>query len=138
MPAQRPLLVIFEGKDCARCPRFHDEVLGDPELRARLAGFDIVRLDAADADTPVLTPAGERTNPADWYVELGFAELPALAFFAEDGRRVLATDALVLASRMRNSIGFVTERAYEQGWNYQRYARSQALERVRAGEVTPP
>lgn len=136
--AERPLLVIFEGGDCEHCPRFHDEVLGDAELRTRLAGFDIVRLDAADADTPVLTPAGARTNPADWYAELGFTQLPALAFFAEDGRRVLATDAIVLASRMHNSIGFVTERAYEQGWNYQRYARSQALERVRAGEATPP
>lgn len=134
MPAERPLLVLFEGGDCARCPRFHEEVLADGDIRAKLGGFDIVRLDAGDADTPVLTPNGERTNPQDWYAALGFTELPALAFFAEDGRRVLETDAVVLLGRMHNSIGFVAERAYERGWNYQRYARSQAMARARAEE----
>jgi thioredoxin-related protein len=130
MPAERPLLVLFEGAECERCPRFHEEVLGNAELRGKLASFDVVRLDAGDRQTPVLTPSGKRTNPADWYAELGFSELPALAFFSEDGRQVLATDALVLASRMQNSLGFVTDRAYERGWNYQRYARSQAMERA--------
>jgi thioredoxin-related protein len=130
MAAERPLLVLFEGAGCPRCRRFHDEVLGDESIRARLAGFDVVRLDAADTDTPVLMPDGGRTTPRAWYDALGFTQLPALVFFNEDGRRVLASDALVLNSRMHNSIGFVTERAYDKGWNYQRYARSQALERL--------
>jgi len=43
---------------------------------------------------------------------------------------VLSTDALVRSSRMHNSIGFVMDRAYENGWNYQRYLRSQALKRM--------
>ena len=137
MPAERPLLVLFEGQDCPRCPRFHEAVLGDAAIRERLAGFDIVRLDAGDADTPVLTPAGRRTTPAAWYADLDFTQLPALAFFTEDGRQVLATDALVLQGRMHNSIGFVTERAFDKGWNYQRYARSQALERARAAATAP-
>ncbi|MCG6943583.1 MAG: thioredoxin fold domain-containing protein [Thiohalocapsa sp.] len=134
MPAERPLLVIFEGKDCGGCGRFHREVLGDDTIRERLAGFDVVRLDADDTTAPVLTPAGARTTPGDWYAELGFTQLPALAFFAENGRQVLTTDALVLQGRMQNSLGFVSERAYEKGWNYQRYARSQALARARAAE----
>jgi thioredoxin-related protein len=133
VPAQRPLLVLFEGAPCVRCARFHDEVLGDAPTRERLAGFDVVRLDAGDASTPVLTPAGQRTDPRSWYAELGFTELPALVFFNESGQQVLATDALVLTSRMNNLIGFVTERAYEQGWNYQRYARTQALKKAAAG-----
>lgn len=127
---ERPLLVLFEGLDCARCEQFHQQVLGDESIRERLDAFDVVRLDAADARTPVLTPAGKQTSPADWYQSLGFTQLPALAFFNEDGERVQETDALVLQSRMNNLIGFVTDRAYERGWNYQRYARSQALEKA--------
>jgi thioredoxin-related protein len=133
MAAERPLLVLFEGAGCTRCERFHNEVLGDESIRARLDDFDVVRLDAADAETPVLMPGGGRTTPQAWYQALGFTELPALVFFSEDGRRVLSTDALVLTHRMHNSIGFVTERAYEKGWTYQRYARSQALKRLQAG-----
>lgn len=127
---ERPLLVLFEGSDCPRCERFHDEVLADAAIRHRLRAFDVVRLDALDAQTPVLTPSGERTRPAQWYQRLGFTQLPALVFFDEAGQRVLATDALVLQSRMQNSLGFVAERAYARGWNYQRYARSQALKKA--------
>ncbi|MGB5736371.1 MAG: thioredoxin fold domain-containing protein [Thiohalocapsa sp.] len=131
--AERPLLVLFDGAGCDRCARFHNEVLADVPTRERLADFDLVRLDAGDAVTPVLTPAGQRTHPKTWYAELGFTELPALVFFNESGQQVLATDALILKSRMNNAIGFVTERAYEQGWNYQRYARTQGLKKAAAG-----
>lgn len=133
MAAERPLLVVFESADCPRCERFHREVLGDEPTRARLADFDVVRLDAADDSTPVLTPGGERTVPSAWLERFGFTQLPALAFFNEAGEPVLASDALILKSRMNNSIGFVTERAYEKGWNYQRYARSQGMKKA-AGE----
>jgi thioredoxin-related protein len=128
--AERPLLVLFEAAGCARCERFHDEVLADARTRERLTGFDVVRLDAEDAETPVLTPAGQRTTPADWYRSFGFTQLPALAFFSEGGEQVLETDALVLRSRMNNAIGFVTDRAYERGWNYQRYARTEGLKKL--------
>lgn len=128
--AERPLLVLFEGADCVRCERFHDEVLGDAATRDRLAAFDVVRLDAGDASTPVLTPDGRRTTPSDWYRAFAFTQLPALVFFSEAGDPVLETDALVLKSRMNNSIGFVNQRAYEKGWNYQRFARSQALKKL--------
>ncbi|MCF7983611.1 MAG: thioredoxin fold domain-containing protein [Thiohalocapsa sp.] len=131
--AERPLLVLFESADCPRCERFHREVLGDAPTRERLKAFDVVRLDAADDETPVLTPGGTRTVPNAWLEELGFTQLPALAFFNETGELVLASDALILKSRMNNSIGFVTERKYEQGWNYQRYARSQGMKKA-AGE----
>lgn len=132
MAAERPLLVLFEANHCPRCGRFHREVLGDAGIRERLAGLEVVRLDAADAATPVLAPDGSRTTPRDWYQTLGFTELPALVFFDEGGRAVLSTDAVVLASRMQNSLGFVTDRAYEQGWTYQRYARSQAMKKAAA------
>ncbi len=133
--AERPLLVIFEGADCTHCARFHREVLQDGDIRPILERMDVVRLDAADTGTPVLTPAGERTTPAAWAEQLGFTQYPALVFFDETGKQVLETDALVLKSRMLNSLGFVTERAYERGWTYQRFARTQALARAAATQA---
>jgi thioredoxin-related protein len=102
-------------------------VLQDADVRPILEGMEVVRLDAADTQTPVVTPSGERTTPADWAEQQGFTQYPALVFFEEGGEQVLETDALVLKSRMLNALGFVTERAYEQGWTYQRFARSRAL-----------
>jgi thioredoxin-related protein len=135
VPAARPLVVIFESAACPRCARFHREVIRDPQIRAQLEEMEVVRLDAADDRTPVLTPAGERTTPAAWYRELGFTDLPALAFVSEQGEAVLQSDALMLKSRMNNSLGFLRDRAYEKGWTYQRYARTSAMER--AGNPPP-
>lgn len=64
-----------------------------------------------------------------------------LVFFDEQGREVLRTDALVLRQRMLNSLHYVLERAYDQDWTYQRFARARALERInkaREVELSPP
>lgn len=136
MAAARPLVVIFESVDCPRCARFRREVIQDPQTRAQMEAMDVVRLDATDDRTPVLTPTGERTTAAAWYRDLGFTDLPALVFVNEQGRNVLQSDALILKSRMDNSLGFLRDRAYEKGWTYQRYARTRSVER--GGGLPPP
>ncbi|UHD17473.1 thioredoxin family protein [Thiocapsa bogorovii] len=130
IPAQRPLLVIFETDGCADCASFHTDVLTLPEVRKLMADFEVVRLDARDTETPVIGPDGTRTTSADWYAVTGMSRLPALLFFDENGREVLRTDALVLSQRMTNALMYTLERAYEKQWTYQRFARSKALERM--------
>ena len=127
--ASQPLLVIFEKQACAECNDFHDEVLAVKEVRNILKGFEVVRLDASDGKTPVMTPQGKRETPASWYKQTGFSRVPALVFFDEKGNEVLSTDALVMRQRMLNSLSFMTERAYEKGWTYQRQARANAIKR---------
>ena len=78
-----------------------------------------------------MTPSGVETNPAAWWATLGFTRLPALAWFDEQGRRVLSTDALVWKGRFANALGYVSSRAHAKGWTYQRYARSENLRRLR-------
>lgn len=128
-PASQPLLVLFEQPGAAAVSRFHDEVLSSDQVRGLLSQFELVRLDSSDADTPVLTPDGQRTNPQAWYRQTGLSNTPALLFFDETGKPLLQTDALVLRQRMLNSLNFVLDRAYDKGWSYQRYARSRGLER---------
>lgn len=127
--ASRPLLVIFERAGCAECADFHAGVLALDEVRAELNKFEVVRLDAGDATTPVVMPDGRRTTPSRWFADTAFTREPGLLFFDERGREVLRTDALVQRQRMLNSVHFVLERAYEKGWTYQRFARSKSSER---------
>ena len=130
--AHRPLVVIFEQAGCTECEEFHAAVLSEGDVRETLSSFDVVRLDAADNETGLVTPDGRARTPATWYGETGFSRTPALMFFDENGQLVLETDALVLRQRMMNSLNFVLERAYEKGWTYQRFARSKAIERWQA------
>ncbi|NEX20552.1 thioredoxin fold domain-containing protein [Thiorhodococcus mannitoliphagus] len=129
MPADRPLLVLFEADGCEACGQMHKEVLARPEVRELLGRFEVVRLDAEDDETPVLTPGGRRTTAAAWFAQTGLTRLPALLFFEEHGQEVLRTDALVLRQRMMNALMYTLERAYQKGWTYQRFARTKSLER---------
>lgn len=129
IPAERPLLVIFESADCEECADFHAGVLGQDEVRAELNKFEVVRLDSGDGAMPVIMPDGRKTTPARWFADAAFTREPGLLFFDERGREVLRTDALVRRQRMLNAMGFVLERAYEKGWTYQRFARSKGIER---------
>lgn len=126
-PADQPLLVLFEQSACADCEQFHAEVLAVDEVRELLGTFEVVRLDSADQQTPVIAPDGSRLTPAAWFARTGFSRVPALLLFDEQGRRVLQTDALVLRQRMINALHYVLERAYDKGWSYQRFARARAI-----------
>lgn len=125
--ASEPLLMIFEKPGCAECESFHQDVLTLQDVRGTLQGFQVIRLNAADNKTPVLSPDGKRTTPSQLYEQAEFTRLPALMFFNEAGKVVLKTDALVLRGRMMNSLNYVLEKAYKKDWTYQQFARSKAL-----------
>jgi thioredoxin-related protein len=126
--SDRPLFVLFEADGCEACTNYHELVLADEKIRATLGRFEVVRLDASDNKSQIVTPDGQRITAAQWYQQEDFSRLPALMFFDEKGTQVLKTDALVELSRMTNSMGLVLDRAYEQGWSYQRYARTKSIE----------
>jgi thioredoxin-related protein len=132
--ADRPLLIIFEQTGCADCRRFHDEVLALAEVRSLLARFEVVRLDARDTETPVLAPDGSRTTPAAWFASEGFSRVPALLFVDENGNPVLRNDSVTERQRMLNMSGLVLDKKYADGWTYQQYARSKAIERNRQAQ----
>jgi thioredoxin-related protein len=129
IPAQEPLLVVFEKADCEECDVFHDKVLTDKQVRNSLKNFEVVRLDNTDNKTIVVKPDGNRTTPAAWYKEEGFSRTPAMLFVSEQGQAAIKTDNLVLQQRMMNCINYMNERAYTRGWTYQQFARSKAIER---------
>ncbi len=129
-PAARPLLVLFEAPGCEACRAFHAQVLVDPEVRALLARFQVVQLNARDAATLLRAPDGRRITPRRWAEELGLAPLPAMVFFDAAGREVLRNDAVTYRQRMVNSLRYVLEEAYLRGITYQRYARERTAERL--------
>jgi hypothetical protein len=103
-------------------------------VRSLLARFEVVRLDARDTRTPVLAPDGVRTTPAAWFASEGFSRVPALLFVDENGNPVLRNDSVIERQRMLNMSGLVLDKKYADGWTYQQYARSKAIERNRQAQ----
>jgi thioredoxin-related protein len=125
----KPLLVLFEANDCLECSNFHNDVLALPEIRQQLENFNVARLDARNSKTLVTTPSGEKVTPQQWYKNTDLIQLPALVFFGDNGEFVTQTDSITRRQRMLNLMGLILDKKYKEGWNYQRYARSKAIER---------
>lgn len=132
--AGKPLLVLFEQRDCDACRDFHADVMSNPEVRVLLHRFQVVQLDARDAATSIITPDGRKLTPRLWANALGLAHLPGMVFFDETGREVLRNDSLTYRQRMTRSLQYVLDKAYLRDIHFQRYAREKSLERLQRGK----
>ena len=111
IPAERPLAVFFEQGDCHACDVLHGESLREPVINRAVADLDSVQLDMW-SDTPVITPAGERTTAKDWAAELGLFYAPSILFFDESGKEIIRVDSVVGFFRLRNVLNYIGSRAY--------------------------
>ena len=125
----KPTMVLLEKNGCVDCNAFHKDVLTLDNVRQSLAKFNVMRLDIDDRTTEITLPDGSKTTQAAFYADSAMSRVPALMFYDESGRKALDTDALVLESRMMNSIHYPLDKAHEKEWTYQRYARTRSIER---------
>jgi thioredoxin-related protein len=125
----RPLLVMFEQKDCAPCDELHLDILQRPESREQLARFDVVVLDMWSGDS-MMRPNGSYGTVADWAKELDVKYAPSLVFFDENNREVFRTEAYLKAFHTQSSMDYVASKAYLEQPEFQRYIadRAAALE----------
>lgn len=120
LPAEKPLLVIFEQPECHACDILHTGPFKDPQILRRLGGFEVVQLNLL-GDTPVVTPDGERTRARDWAHELGLFYTPTLIFYDERGREIIRVDSVVQFNRLRNVLDYVLTKTYREYPTFQRW-----------------
>ena len=131
--SERPLLVLFEQKQCPACERFHDTVLADPVSQDLLQRFDVVQLDMW-ADTPLQTPSGEDTTARQWARELTIAYAPSMVFFDSTGQEVMRTDALFKNFHTQSVLDYVQSGAYRTEPEFQRYLQARAERLIERGQ----
>ena len=120
VPAERPLVVFFERRSCHACDVLHSEPLSDPAVIERVQRFDAVQLDL-DAETPLVTPEGERTTAREWGERLEIHWAPSILFFDEGGQEILRIEAVVGLHRLSTTMDYVLTRAYEEFPTYRRF-----------------
>lgn len=111
VPSKRPLVVFFEQGDCHACDVLHGQSLRQPAINRHFADLDAVQLDMW-SDTPVVTPAGERTTAREWAAQLGLFYAPSILFFDEQGGEILRVDSVVAFYRLRNVLNYISSKAY--------------------------
>ncbi len=122
--ASRPLVVFFEQSKCHACDVLHSGPLKDPLLLQNLRNMDVVQLDMW-ANTPVLTPDGQKTTARAWADALKLFYTPTLIFFDEQGEEIIRVDSTVRLYRLSRVVQYVLSKAYQDYPIFQRWHTSQ-------------
>ena len=120
IPGERPLVVFFEQGDCHACDVLHTGPLQVPEIRTRLEQMENVQL-SYWADTPVITPAGERTTAKEWAAQMGLFYTPTLIVFDNDGREIIRVDSVVQFYRLSNLLDYILSGGYRKYATFQQW-----------------
>ena len=124
LAAGKPVAVFFEQKDCAGCDRLHAEILGDPATRELLKRFHVIQLDRWGS-TPVVTPAGRKTDARRWADDLGIAYVPTAVLY-DAGREIIRIEAFMKGFHVQSALDYVVSGAYRKQPELQRFIRERA------------
>ncbi len=125
IPGERPLVVVFEQGNCHACDVLHTGPLQEAGIRQRIEELEAVQLSYWD-DTPVITPAGERTTARKWAEEMGLFYTPTLIFFDTNGNEIIRVDSVVQFYRLQNVLDYILEGGYREYATFQRWRESRA------------
>lgn len=121
----KPLLVMFEQKQCSTCDELHLDILKRKQSVDLLSRFDVVVFDMW-SNKVVKTPTGESMKIRDWAKELDVKYAPSLLFFDDKGNEVFRADAYLKAFHIQSVMDYVSTGAYKRQTNFQRYIDERA------------
>lgn len=112
------LVVFFEEPTCHPCNILHAGPMRDKKILAHLHQMEVIQLDM-HADTPVLTPDGERITARQWAEKLQLYYAPTIIFFDSAGKEILRIDSVVRFYRLNNVLDYIESRGYERFPSFQ-------------------
>ncbi len=129
----KPLIVLFEQKQCAACDEMHLEAFPRPEVKELLGKFDIARIDTASRD-PVQTPDGKTLPGRDWARAIGVFYTPSFVFFDGAGKEVFRVEGYLRPFHLSSSLDYVASGVYKEQPQFQRFIEARAAARRARGE----
>ena len=129
---EKPLLVMFEQKECLGCDELHQDIFRRPETQDVLEKFEIAVLDIREA-TPLTTPMGQETDALNWAARLGVKVVPTQVMFDSEGEEVFRNEGYVKAFHVQSILDYVASGAYLEYGEFQRYIQLRAEQQQEEG-----
>jgi thioredoxin-related protein len=131
--AGKPLLVLFEQKECAACDELHSDAFLRTDVAAWLQQYQIAQIDMNSRES-VQTPSGETLLARDWARRMGVFYTPSLVFFDSAGHEVFRVEGYLKSFHLASSLEYVASGAYRTQPEFQRFVDSRAALRRAKGE----
>lgn len=121
----KPLLVLFEQKDCSACDELHDDIFAREASQKLLSQFDVALFDMW-SKTPLTTPEGKATTASAWAKALKIQYAPTIVMLDPSGKEAFRTEAYLKAFHLQSALDYVLSGAYLKQPNFQRYISTRA------------
>lgn len=121
----KPLLVLFEQKECPVCDEMHAEAFQRKESRELLAAFDVAVVDIWDKSS-LTAPSGKRLPAREWAREQHIQYAPSMVFFDAGGDEVFRTEAYLRPFHLQSAMAYVASGAYKSQPEFQRFVQERA------------
>jgi len=121
----KPLLVLFEQKECATCDEMHGDAFRRPQSHKLMRKFDVAVIDIWSADE-LTTPDGQRLSEKAWAKSLGIQYAPSMVFFDHEGKEVFRTEAYLRPFHLQSAMDYVASGAYLEQPEFQRFVQERA------------
>jgi thioredoxin-related protein len=117
---EKPLLVLFEQKQCLECDELHLDILKRQPVRKSLDQYRVALLDLWSTDA-ITTPAGEQTTVRQWADALDIRYAPSMLIFDREGSEIFRTEAYLKAFHVHGALDYVLDGEYLREPEFQRY-----------------
>lgn len=121
----KPLIVMFEQKQCPACDELHLDTLKRAESKKLLKPYEVAVLDMW-GDESMIKPDGRRTRVSSWAKELDINYAPSLVFFDEKGKDVFRIEGYLKSFHVQSVLEYVAQKAYIKHPNFQRWIDDRA------------
>lgn len=130
---RRPVVVLFEQKECAACDEMHADGFTRSDVAGLVSRFHAARVDIASSEK-IRTPSGESLSMREWARGIGIHYTPSLVFFEAGGREVFRVEGYVRPFHLASSLDYVASGAYREQPEFQRFVESRAAAQRARGE----
>jgi thioredoxin-related protein len=121
---KKPTAVFFEQGNCHTCDLLHSAPLAKEESIQEIEKMNAIQLNMW-ADTPVITPKGQKTTAKEWASSLDIFYAPSIVFFDSDGNEIIRVDSVANFYRLWGVLDYVNKEGYKQAIDYQAWRLQQ-------------
>lgn len=121
----KPLVVMFEQKQCPACDELHLDVLKKPESKALLKAFEVAVVDMW-SKASIIKPDGAKTGISSWAKDLDIQYAPSMVFFDQNGKDVFRIEGYLKTFHVQSVLDYVAQKAYLKEKNFQRWIDKRA------------
>lgn len=114
----KPTAVFFEQGNCHTCDLLHSAPLSKELSIQEIEKMNVIQLNMW-ANTPIITPEGEKTTAKEWARSLNIFYAPSILFFDSEGEEIIRVDSVTYFYRLWGVLDYVNQEGYKHSKDYQ-------------------